>query len=260
MAALLLCLLGCGRDSDDEVEDSSNVLPEFFEVEDSSNVLPEFYEGMGDNPRDAGGRTTTMSDGVEIVRDALGGIKWIIFVDAKGPTSAATLFTDYMGLSPAEYLLYRKENNDWMTNPLTVECYQQHYQGVVVYQGGYAVRFQNGRVTSANGTFIKISNLDVKPSFDEQKAKEIYARYLKEPVEEIDAGKILAWFDDALMISEFPMSKGSSEWAPRLVYGLNRRIYYDEEKNDVIGLNDEGCCFVDAHTGRILQTWPNYIE
>ncbi len=56
------------------------------------------------------------------------------------------------------------------------------------------------------------------------------------------------------------MYNGSSEWAPRLVYGLTRRVYYDEAKGDVMGKNDEGCCFVDAHTGRILQTWPNYIE
>ena len=56
------------------------------------------------------------------------------------------------------------------------------------------------------------------------------------------------------------MYKGSSEWAPRLVYGLTRRVYYDEAKGDVIGINGEGCSFVDAHTGRILQTWSNYIE
>ena len=64
-----------------------------------------------------------------------------------------------------------------------------------------------------------------------------------------DAGHITAWFDDTLMIAEFPISKGSTQWAPRLVYGL---CYH--------GMSKEGMCFVDAHTGRLLLTWPNYVD
>jgi len=51
-----------------------------------------------------------------------------------------------------------------------------------------------------------------------------------------------------LMIAEFPVSKGSSQWAPRLVYALSYN-----------GMHNEGFCFLDAHTGRILKTWNNYI-
>ena len=115
----------------------------------------------------------------------------------------------------------------------------------IVFGAGYNVRFRHGKVNDCNGLYIKIDNLDITPAFDLQKAKEIFAKYLKVPVEEIGAGNIMAWFDDALMIVEFPVSKGSSQWAPRLVYGLYGTMEY---------------AFIDAHTGRILQTWPTWIN
>ena len=96
---------------------------------------------------------------------------------------------------------------------------------------------------------MKIDNLNVRPTVSEQKALETYAKYLKVPTEAVGAGHIMAWFDDTLMIAEFPISKGSTQWAPRLVYGL---CYH--------GMSKEGMCFVDAHTGRLLLTWPNYVD
>ena len=132
-----------------------------------------------------------------------------------------------------------------MSSPLTVERYHQLYRGIAVNQGTYIVRFQNGSVTDANGNYIKVESLDITPSFDVQTAKEIYAKYLNVLVDRVGTRQN----DDALMIAEFPVKKGSSEWAPRLVYCL-----HDRE------MNDEGSCFIDAHTGRILQTWCNYTD
>ena len=217
-----------------------------FEEEDSTLLEPEFSEEMGNNPRYADNhQTTTEENGVKITRDAFGGIKWIIFSNDIRPTTAAELFSQYMGLSPDDYQLYYKEENSWMSSPLTVERYHQLYRGVTVYEGSYAVRFQNGSVTDANGCYIKVENLDITPSFDVQTAKEIYAKYLNVLVDRVGTRQN----DDALMIAEFPVKKGSSEWAPRLVYCL-----HDRE------MNDEGSCFIDAHTGRILQTWCNYVD
>jgi hypothetical protein len=52
---------------------------------------------------------------------------------------------------------------------------------------------------------------------------------------------------DALMIIEIPEKWGSDKFAPRLVYGLT----YNENSY-------EGNCFIDAQTGRILRTCPNF--
>lgn len=255
LSCLILLSAGfaaCSSESDDPPEQPSSHQNETptdsiggFE-EDSALLEPEFSEEMGNNPRYANNnQTTTEENGMVITRDAFGYIKWISFTSAIRPTTATELFSQYMGLSPDDYQLYYKEDNSWMPNPLTVERYQQLYRGVTVYEGSYAVRFQNGSVTDANGCYIKVENLDITPSIDEQTAKEIYAKYLNVPVDRVGTRQN----DDALMIAEFPVKKGSSEWAPRLVYCL-----HDRE------MNDEGSCFIDAHTGRILQTWRNYVD
>jgi len=217
-----------------------------------ANSSPEFSEGTGQNPRYAGGYKTTSTNGVEISKDSQGGIRLISFFENRdaAPASAKELFSKYMKLDLDEnFRLYMEETEDWMENPLTLECYQQQYKGVIVYSAGYNVRFRDGKVTDCNGEFIKIDNLDVTPAFSEQKAKEIYARYLKVSVNEIGTGGIMAWFNDALMIEEFPVSKGSSQWAPRLVYALSCHK-----------MSNDGCCFIDAHSGRILETWSPILS
>ena len=256
---LLSCLfllsagfVACSNDTDDPPEQPSSHQNEEptdsiggFE-EDSALLEPEFSEEMGNNPRYANNnQTTTEENGMVITRDAFGYIKWISFSSAIRPTTATELFSQYMGLSPDDYQLYYKEDNSWMSSPLTVERYHQLYRGIAVNQGTYIVRFQNGSVTDANGNYIKVEGLDITPSFDVQTAKEIYAKYLNVLVDRVGTRQN----DDALMIAEFPVKKGSSEWAPRLVYCL-----HDRE------MNDEGSCFIDAHTGRILQTWCNYTD
>ena len=250
---LTAALAACSSDYDDPPEQPGSHQNETptdsiggFEEEDSTLLEPEFSEEMGNNPRYADNhQTTTEENGVKITRDAFGYIKWISFTSAIRPTTATELFSLYMGLSPDDYQLYYKEENSWMSSPLTVERYHQLYRGIAVNQGTYIVRFQNGSVTDANGNYIKVESLDITPSFDVQTAKEIYAKYLNVLVDRVGTRQN----DDALMIAEFPVKKGSSEWAPRLVYCL-----HDRE------MNDEGSCYIDAHTGRILQTWCNYVD
>lgn len=239
MSALVLTMGGLSSCSSND--------DEFSEPEDPS---PEFAEGIGLNPRFTSSQTTTSNNGVEITRDSLGSIRWIVFQSKDiAPTSATALFSQYIGYDlEKDFRLYRQESNDWMENPIKVECYQQQYKGIILYEAGFNVRFQNGKVIDCDGVYVPVDNLDVTPSFSLQRAKEIYAKYLKVPVENVGTGGILIEFDDALMIAEFPVSKGSSQWAPRLVYALSYN-----------GMHNEGFCFLDAHTGRILKTWNNYI-
>lgn len=245
--ALLAMTLLTACSSDDKVA-GMTALNSDSEFVEPDNTTPEFSEGIGESPNGTGSGTTTNADGVTITRNDLGDIKWIIFTDKdKAPTSSADLFTQYMGLSTEEFRLFRTDDNIAFTN-ISLEAYQQQYKGIVLYTAGYNVRFKNGKVTDSNGKYTRIDNLDVKPAFSEQKAREIYAKYLKVSVDQVEAGKVMTWFDDALMIAEFPVSKGSTTWAPRLVYGLS-----------CAAMPDEGYCFIDAHTGRILMTWASYI-
>jgi len=236
---ILVCVISffflCSCNKDDEYEEA--------------NSQPEFSEGLGDNPRDANRQVYTDPNGDKIIRDPFGCITYISFFgNDNAPSSASEMFNQYMEIDLEEnFRLYRSEVFNFVENPPSIECYQQQYKGLIVYKGEYDVHFKSGKVTEAGGTFIKIDNLDVVPTIDEKKAKEIYAKYLRVSAENIGTG-ILFDFDDALMIAEFPLYKGSVQWAPRLVYGLMFK-----------GESAEGYCFIDAHTGRILQTWPHYF-
>jgi hypothetical protein len=118
---------------------------------------------------------------------------------------------------------------------------------VAVPQGGYHLSVFGGVTNKLEGNFIQITDLNVVPAIDEQKAKEIYADYLKVSVDDIESGKMFDDVVDALMIIEIPEKWGSDKFAPRLVYGLT----YNENSY-------EGNCFIDAQTGRILRTCPNF--
>lgn len=216
--------------------------------DESVDNQPEFGHDLGVSPRLADSKKTTI-DGIETVRDGMGNIRTIYFMDEeKAPSTATELFNQYMGVAPDGNLRLYKKTDERPSSPITSESYQQVYKGVVVYRNDYSVRFKNGKVTDANGSFLTIDGLEVTPALDELTAKEIYANYLDVPVETIGA---LCNLNDgeALLIAEFPVAKGSSQWAPRLVYALSCNI-----------VSSEGYCMIDAHTGRLLLTWANYIN
>lgn len=214
---------------------------------------PEFTsEEMEQNPRhSANYQTTVTMDGVEITRNGFGGINSIIFTDEdKSPASIEELFSQYLKLDIDEnFILTEQSTNEQYS--VAYEIYRQRYKGIMVYGNRYSVRLRNGRIISAGGSYMKPEELDglnLTPSVSEQQAKEIYAKYLKVSVDKIGSGHLVPGFEDALLIADFPVSKGSSQWAPRLVYGLGCHE-----------MNDEGYGLIDAHTGRILRTWVNYI-
>ena len=240
LATLVLCLCGCSKDNDGEFEEPGKMNDEEF-VE-PANEEPEFADGLGQNPRSASSTQTTLN-GVSVTLDGLGFVKWISF-GTSGPESGIDMFSKYLELNPNEFYCYRQDKE---AGQLSLECYQQKYKGIIVYEGHYGARFKNGRITDANGQYVKIDNLDVTPSFDKQKAMEIFAKYLNVSIDEIygDHG-VMPWFEkEFLFVKEYPVSKGSSEWAPRLVYGF---------------YGGESACFIDAHTGRILETWSSFID
>ena len=176
LCAMLMMAVGMSSCSSDDVPGDGSGRGSDGEFVEPVNDEPEFSEGTGQNPNHESAMKTTESNGAEITRDADGGIKWISFLENSNaaPASAKDLFEKYMNLDPdVNFRLYRQETENWMEDPLTLECYQQQYKGVLVYMAGYNVRFRHGKVNDCNGLYVKIDNLDVTPAFDLQKAKEI---------------------------------------------------------------------------------------
>lgn len=210
-----------------------------------ANDSPEFPDGTGFFYR-SNQIEETETDGITIRKNSFGVILVISFdgnINA-APTSAKDFFSQYLGLD-IETDFRLKESSE-LPNSMKYEMYEQRYKGILVYDKQYGVLTTNGKVTECNGNYLKIKDLDVTPAFSEQKAKEIFAKYKNMPVKDINAGASSALCPEALTIMEFPVSKNSSKWAPRLVYVVS----YEDTNSQKIGV-------IDAHTGHILSIYNN---
>ena len=247
-AALILGFTACNKDDTatemDEKQDTvSDITPD--------NTEPEFNGISLMNPKNAT-QTTSYINGAEIRKDGYGHIKWLFFQDCPNPPATAVeMFQQYMELDTDDsFELYRQERKSKEeSSPLTLECYFQRYKGVLVSAAGYAVRFNEGKVTDCNGSYLEIKDLDVKPAISTLKAREIYAKYLGVSVDLITEHGTHPWADDCLMIMDLPKDRNSTVWAPRLVYSFYYKV-----------TSDKGTGYIDAQTGRMLMTSPNYID
>ena len=79
LSALLMMVVGLSSCSSDD--ESCN--EEFCEPD---NISPEFADGIGQNPRYET-QTTTSAFGIDIKKDAYGGIRWISFGEKSFPLS-----------------------------------------------------------------------------------------------------------------------------------------------------------------------------
>ena len=247
-AALILGFTACNKDDTatemDEKQDTvSDITPD--------NTEPEFNGISLKNPQNAT-QTTIYINGAEIRKDGYGHIKWLFLQDCPNPpATAAEMFQQYMELDADDsFELYRQERKSKEESSLlTLECYFQRYKGVLVSAAGYAVRFNEGKVTDCNGSYLEIKDLDVKPAISTLKAREIYAKYLGVSVDLITEHGTEHGTDDCLMIMDLPKDRNSTVWAPRLVYSFYYKV-----------TSDKGTGYIDAQTGRMLMTSPNYID
>ena len=247
-AALILGFTACNKDDTatemDEKQDTvSDITPD--------NTEPEFNGISLMNPKNAT-QTTSYINGAEIRKDGYGHIKWLFFQDCPNPPATAVeMFQQYMELDTDDsFELYSQERKSKEeSSPLTLECYFQRYKGVLVSAAGYAVRFNEGKVTDCNGSYLEIKDLDVKPAISTLKAREIYAKYLGVSVDLITEHGTDHGADDCLMIMDLPKDRNSTVWAPRLVYSFYYKV-----------TSDKGTGYIDAQTGRMLMTSPNYID
>lgn len=243
-AFTLLAFVGCSSDKDDMEDDSLN--EEVFLSQ--ANIKPEFSKGY----RSSRGQDTsyTAENNAEVTRDCNGVVKFVYFNNTptnSRPPSPEQFVSTYLGVDlNANFKKYREEEDEY---GYIHSWYRQYYKDVEVENHGYVFHYskKDNRISSVNGSFLPVSNLDVVPAFSETTARKIYAKYLNLPLEYI--GRPI------LYIVEFPLSAESDLWAPRLVYYLG--VVGTEE---IQYLSDEGRCYIDAKTGRILYVWPNYIH
>ena len=242
---------GCSKDDSGTDDGSTEPQPEpVVSPEIPDNTEPEFNGISFTDPQNAK-RTTTYINGAEITKDGYGHIKWISFLNCPNPPATAEeMFQQYMGLDmDGNFELYRQETVKNEPNSLTLECYRQRYKGVIVSAAGYSIRFRDGKIGDCNGLYLEIKDLNIKPAISSLKAREIYAKYLGVSVEQITEHGTDPWADDCLMIMDLPKDRNSTVWAPRLVYSFYYKV-----------TSDKGTGYIDAQTGRMLMTSPNYID
>ena len=233
----LLAFVGCSSDKDDMEDDSLN--EEVFLSQ--ANIKPEFSKGY----RSSRGQDTSYTDenNAEVTRDCNGVVKFVYFNNTptnSRPPSPEQFVSTYLGVDlNANFKKYREEVDEYGN---LHSWYRQYYKDVEVENHGYVFHCskKDYRISSVNGSFLPVNNLDVVPAFGEKTARKIFAKYMDLPVENV-------WEDVSLYIVEFPLFAESEQWAPRLVYKLGVNFN-----------SDEGQCYIDAKTGRILYTFANY--
>jgi len=120
--------------------------------------------------------------------------------------------------------------------------FDQYYNGVKVEGGGYNFHYRNGEMYFAHGNYIKIEELNTRPSITADDAKTVFSDYKKIPVD-----LIIKYYSE-LMIKEIPIQ---NDTLPMLVYRV--RLIADHPENTDVG-------FIDAQTGKILYTGPALIN
>lgn len=156
------------------------------------------------------------------------------------PKTAEIFFKDILKLSENDE--FRKEPKKQSKKGFIHEHYDQYYNSIRVIGGGYNFHFKNGIMYFAHGNYIRIDNLNIKPSITREAAKEYFVTYKSIPLDVIKNFKI------ELMIKEIIIDTITT---PKLVY----RIYINtNHKNN----NEVG--YIDAHTCKILLTEPIMVQ
>ena len=241
---VLLAFAGCSSDKDDWGDNSQDVNSQNEEIFlAQANMEPEFSKGY----RSSRSQDTSFTDenNAEVTRDCNGVVKFVYFNNtpiSSRPSSPELFVSTYLGVDLKEnFKMYREEEDEY---GYIHSWYRQYYKDVEVENNGYVFHYskKDKRISSVNGSFLTVNNLDVVPAFSKTTARKIFAKYLNLSLDYVGN-------DVSLYIVEFPLSAESEQWAPRLVYKLGIEDYD----------SDEGLCYIDAKTGRILYVWPNYI-
>ena len=166
------------------------------------------------------------------------------FFKAAGDVEAITNKNDFFSsvLNIAKTDEYKFEKKGDREKERRFEVYHQYYGGVPVKDGVYVLHWENGKLESANGNYIRIVKLDPKPTFTEKEALEIWCNYQKIPVSEISRSNI-----ELFVVDLYGAEETKTESKVVLAYRI--RLYSINIKNWLIG-------YIDAHTGEVCLTEP----
>ena len=152
------------------------------------------------------------------------------------PKTADEFFKDVLNTQTSDS--FEKNTKKPLAEGYTNEQFDQIYNGVKVDGAGYSFHYRNGEMYLAHGNYIKIEDLNSKPTITAEDAKISFADYKKIPVD-----TIIRYYSE-LMIKEIPLE---NDTMPMLVYRI--RLIAEYADNEEVG-------FVDAQTGRVVFTEP----
>ncbi|MCE7059283.1 hypothetical protein [Dyadobacter sp. CY343] len=132
---------------------------------------------------------------------------------------------------------FEKANDKERSPGNTDDHFDQFYKGIKVDGAGYNFHYKKGKLFYAHGHFVKIGNLDIVPSINSERAKELFAAYKQIPASEISG------FTSELLVKEI----ASADSTAYLVFEIYLRS--NAPVNDEIG-------YVNAKTGEVLATEP----
>ncbi len=124
------------------------------------------------------------------------------------------------------------------------ERYQQYYHGVIVDNGHYNFRFQDGRMKVAKGHFVNVTGINPIPTIKVNEAINLYASFLG-----IDKSDVIASYID-LMIKEFPFENAKNSEA-----ALTYRVFLHTNR-----VEESYIGYIDAHTGKLLHKENAFVN
>ena len=178
----------------------------------------------------------SQSDFTVIERNSEGSIKSVRYAvtDNNIPETADEFFTGTLKKrSTDDFVMDRSSESD---NGMSYERYQQYYRGVIVADGHYNFRMQNGRMKVVKGHYVNVAGIDPVPSITENEATNLYASYFGTEKKDI----FRSYVD--LMIKEIP-DADRKESIAALVYRVV--LFVPDAEDKYVG-------YIDAHTGKLV--------
>lgn len=190
-------------------------------------------------------QATEVVDGsYEIQRNIKNEISFYKLIDTDNAfTAKSDFFKEILDISKNdEFRLLKRGNN---RSGKYFEEYQQYYKGIIVKNGVFILHWNNGYIKSANGNYIRTSELKVKPSLTEKEAVLKWCDYLNITQNDVNG------YRSELMVIDM---NENNESATQSKIDLTYRILLNSkhESNELIG-------YIDAHSGIICHTEPRIL-
>lgn len=164
--------------------------------------------------------------------------------EGKVPASSQAFLEEYLEVKPSDE--FKKVPHRSKKEGFVHEHFDQYYKGVKVEGAGYNFHYKNGQMYFANGHYVRINDLNAKPTISLEKALDVFLKY-----KEIPGDQVVETVTE-LLIKEIAGPKDTDTLiSVELVY----KIYLesDHPNNNEVG-------YINAHTGEVVETEPRVID